>query len=58
MIVLRAVGQVDVNLVVAQVKMSTLKMGDAEFVVARVNVQDVMVVAAGRFNEYCHRLIE
>lgn len=50
MTVLRAVALVDANLVVAQEKMSMLKMVDAEFVVVRVNVQAAMVVEVGRYN--------
>ena len=50
MTVLRAVALVDANLVVAQEKMSMLKMVDAEFVVVRVNVQAAMVVEVGKHN--------
>ncbi|MBD5231007.1 MAG: hypothetical protein HDS66_02475 [Bacteroidales bacterium] len=50
MIVLRAVALVDVNIVVAQEKMSILKTVDAEYVLARVNVQGVMVEVVGRYN--------
>lgn len=50
MIALRAVAVVDVNLVAAQEKMSTLKTVDVEFVVVRVNAQAAMVAEGGRYN--------
>lgn len=49
MIALLAGVVVDVNLAVAQGKMSTLKMVGAESVEARANVQPAMVVVVGRY---------